>query len=170
MMMMMMMIIIITREALSRAQVSLPGRDLQGLHSMDDFQIVMKTSLSQYTSVVKFSWRYDQQFSSGTWRRSVLYGWVQKCVGDFLVPWCISGKIFMKMWSVVIKILVILPLNDGGGLCSTDNFQNLIDWSLYHLWHFQKISSKSVHNLLRKVVDKQTNAIKNSISLRRWWW
>ena len=35
----------------------------------------------------------------------------------------------------------------GGGLRSTDNFQNLINWSLYHPRHFQKISSKSIHNL-----------------------
>ena len=32
-----------------------------GLHSTDDFQSVMETSLSQDTSLVKFSWRYDQQ-------------------------------------------------------------------------------------------------------------
>ena len=75
---------------------------------------------------------------------------------------------------VVIKILrVILPLNVGGGLLSTDNFQNLIDSSLYHHRHFQKISSKSIYNFLRRVVDrqtngqtdKQTNTCKKSISL-----
>ena len=61
-------------------------------------------------------------------------------------------------------------MNVGGGLRSTDNFQNLIDSSLYYPRHFQKISSKSVHNfcvrlLTDKQTNKQTNAGKNSISL-----
>ena len=38
-----------------------------------------------------------------------------------------------------------MPLNVGGGLCSTDNFQNLMDCSLYRPRNFQKISSKSIH-------------------------
>ena len=103
------------------------------------------------------SYRLVRCATAGSWRMSALYGWVQKCNGDFLVPWCISGKIFMKIWSVVINILVILPLNVGRGLHSTKNFQNLMACSLYYPWHFQKISSKSVHNFLRKVVDRQTN-------------
>ena len=36
-----------------------------GLHFTDDFQIVVETSLSQNTSLVKFSWRYDRQLSPG---------------------------------------------------------------------------------------------------------
>ena len=48
-------------------------------------------------------------------------------------------------------------MNVGGGLRSTDNFQNLIDSSLDHPRHFQKISSKFVHKFLRKVVNRQTD-------------
>ena len=40
---------------------------------------------------------------------------------------------------------------------SADNFQNVMDCSLYHPRYFQKISSKFVHNFLHKVVDRQTN-------------
>ena len=49
-------IIIITRGTLSRAQVSPPGSGItnMGLHSTDKFQIVMKTSLSQCTSLENF--------------------------------------------------------------------------------------------------------------------
>ena len=32
---------------------------------MEDFQSVILTSLSQDRSIIKFSWRYDQQLSSG---------------------------------------------------------------------------------------------------------
>ena len=36
-----------------------------GLHSMNDFQNVKETSLSQDRSLLKFSLRYDQELSSG---------------------------------------------------------------------------------------------------------
>ena len=78
-----------------------------GLHSTNDFQNVNEASLSQDRSLIKFSWSYClvRFATAGVWRRSALYRWVQKCNSGFLGPWCISGKIFMKMWSVVIKIL-----------------------------------------------------------------
>ena len=36
-----------------------------GLCSTNDFQSVKETSLQQDTSLIKFSWRYDQELSSG---------------------------------------------------------------------------------------------------------
>ena len=65
-------------------------------------------------------------------------------------------KFFMKIQSVVIILLVV-----DGGLRSVDNFQNLVDCSLYCPRHFQKISSKYIHNFLSNLpnrkIDKQTN-------------
>lgn len=61
-----------------------------GLHSTDDFQGVMETSLSQVTSLVKFSWRYDQHLSSGQ---------VHKCL--CLAEVCTS--------QIISKILVRIP-------------------------------------------------------------
>ena len=112
------------------------------------------------TTTIKGAFSRKQVYPTGSMDHkagSAVYGWLPNCDEDFLIPMYISGKVFMKMWSVVIKILgVILPLNVGGGLCFTDNFQNLMDCSLYHSRHFQKILSKSVHNFLSKVVDRQT--------------
>ena len=48
-------------------------------------------------------------------------------------------------------------MNIRGGVCSTDNFQNLMVSSLYHPRHFQKISLKSVHNFLSNPANRQTD-------------
>ena len=58
----------------------------RSLRSMNDFQRVKETSLWQDRSLTKFSWRYDQELSSGAWQRSALYTGVQKCNGDFIGP------------------------------------------------------------------------------------
>ena len=39
------------------------------LNSMNDFQIVVETSLFQDTSLVKFSWTYDQKLLFGSGAR-----------------------------------------------------------------------------------------------------
>ena len=63
----------------------------QGLHSTDDFQIVMETSLSQCTSLLKFSWKYDQQFSSGRVRNC----W---CLAEVWAPRMISKILWWFSW------------------------------------------------------------------------
>ena len=73
-----------------------------GLHSTNGFQSVKETSLWQDRFLIKFSWRYDLvrcTIAGAVWRYA-LYGWVIKCNGEFLGHWYISGRIFMKMWSV----------------------------------------------------------------------
>ena len=76
-------------------------------------------------------------------RRAALFTWLPKFNGALLVASTISGKIFMKIRSVLIIFLGI-----GRGTCSMDDFQNQMDCSLYHPQPLHKISSKSVHNLL----------------------
>ena len=43
----------------------MPSSVARGLRSMNDFQNVKETSLSQDRSLIKFSWRHDQELSSG---------------------------------------------------------------------------------------------------------
>jgi len=43
-----------------------------------------------------------------------------------------------------------------------DRHQNLIDWSLRHARHLQKVSSKSVHNLLRGATQQRWNRVSGS--------
>ena len=53
-------------------------------------------------------------------------------------------------------------LGVGRGLHSEDDFQNLMDCSLYHPQALQKISSKSIHNFLSHPVNRQTNTQTNA--------
>ena len=62
-------------------------------------------------------------------------------------------------------------LGIGRDLCSTDDFQNPMDCSLYHPWPLQKISSKSVHCFLSNLGNTDIkintqNAVKNITSTR----
>ena len=76
----------------------------RSLHSTDDFQTAMETSLSQGKSLVKFSWRYDQQLlSSGQVHHCwcLVEVWALQMFSILL--WglglkSISGKIFAKIW------------------------------------------------------------------------
>ena len=63
----------------------------QGLWSTDGFQIVIKTSLSNCTSLVKFSWKYDQQFSFGR----VRHCW---CLAEVCTPRMISKILWGLSW------------------------------------------------------------------------
>ena len=84
------------------------------------------------------SYRLVRCAIAGPGRRSALYGRVQKCNGDFLGCWYISGKIFMKMWSAVIGTPVLVF---GGGMRNTDDFQNIMRTFLALDKNFKKIQS-----------------------------
>ena len=63
-----------------------------------------------------------------------------------------------------------MPLNVGRGLCSTDNFQNLIDSSLDYpdtsrKFHQNLFITFCVKLFTDKQTNRQTNASKDSISL-----
>ena len=124
-----------TRGALSRAQVSLSGNVDHKAGSAP--YVWLANSLSQCTSVVKFSWKYDQQFSSGWVRQCWCLAevctlqMISKILWGFLNSGSKSGKNFMKIRSLVIKILgeFIIPLSVGGGLHSTNDFQSVKETS-----------------------------------------
>ena len=63
----------------------------QGPHSKDEFQIVMKTSLSQCISLAKFSWKYNQQFLSGREHHC----W---CLAEVYTPRMISKILWELSW------------------------------------------------------------------------
>ena len=76
---------------------------------------------------------------------SALYGWLSNCSEDFLIPMYICGKIFMKIWSAVFVWSGEPLLVFGGGMCSTDDFQNImrtflvLDVSLVkNLWRYDQ--------------------------------
>ena len=50
----------------------------------------------------------------------------QTVMKDFLIPMYICGKIFMKIWPAVFVWLGVPLLVFGGGMCSTDDFQNIM--------------------------------------------
>ena len=55
---------------------------------MNDFQIVKETSLWKDRSLLKFSWRYNQELSSG---------WVRHC-------WCLAEVCTLRMSSKIAMV------------------------------------------------------------------
>ena len=55
-----------------------------------------------------------------------------------------------------VRSVVIILLGVSGDLCLTDDFQNLMEYSLYYPRSLHKISLKSVHSFLTNPADKQT--------------
>ena len=62
----------------------------KGLHSIDDFECVMGTSLCQDTSLAKFPVRYDQQLSFG----QVRHHW-------YLAEVCTLRMISKMQWALL---------------------------------------------------------------------
>ena len=64
------------------------------------------------------------------WWRSVFYGWLPNCNGDFLILRYIYSKLFMKIWSTVIVLSGAWLLVFAGGMRSMHDFPNVMGTSL----------------------------------------
>ena len=93
-----------------------------------------------------------------SWQRSARSGRLSKFKEDFFVPRSICCKIFMKIQSVIIILLDV-----GRCLHSTDGYQNLMDCSFHRLQPLQKFQRNPFSSKILVEVKKEIRVFKLSV-------